>query len=348
MNIKSFPPTSYKLLFNRLPFFAVIGLVVTLGAAFLLSSHAATTTIAVEPELGSVALPATTVNDPTASLGSAVKFGVASANVGGTRLCPAYPAFPDLSCTGVPAGTQLITINGDLTTSSDGQIIDGKLITGDVGVLNANVTIKNSRILGRIANKASNGLSITDSDIGPDVCPTSSSFYNNLNGTNYTLSHSRVHNAGADIMGIGGMGTILIKESIVNQACIYPGDHLDAMQFYSPGDVGKITVQHTVIDSRPVNAVANGNAAIFWADNPGSGSRLNVTQSKLAGGNYTASLYDATATSGVVLSLIGNTFVKNSYTYGACASANSVAYNGTSGIIFMNNIYDDGSNVGSC
>lgn len=265
----------------------------------------------------------------------------------GARTCRPYPQMPDSSCTGVPAGVPLATINGDLTTSSDEQVIDGRLITGDLVVRNKNVKVQNTRIKGRVANIASSGLVIVDSDIGADGC--TKSVFNNLNGTNYTLLRSHVHNSGADLIGIGGAGTILVQDSIINQACFFAGDHLDAAQWYAPGDVGHVTFIHTVLDTRPVNvAGALGNAAIFWADNPGSGTTLTVTQSKFAGGNYTLALYDAMATSRIVLDINNSTFVKNSYMYGPCASSNSVNFDGTSGIKFTNNVFDDGTKLLTC
>lgn len=333
-----------------LPLVITIVGVAVLGAFVILQSHAATPTSSIEPENGTVAAPASQVSTVSASGGKSVKFGAVTSGGGtGVRTCPVYPAFPDASCSGVPSGSALTTISGDLATSSSGQIIDHKLITGDVAVLHSNVTITNSRILGRIANKASSGLTITDTDIGPDNCPTVSSFYNNLNGTGYTLLRSHVHNSGADIIGIGGTGTILIKDSIVNQACIYPGDHLDAAQFYAPGDVGNITIDHSFLDARPVNSPGSlGNAAIFWADSPGSGSRLTATHSKFAGGNFTLSLYDAKIGSGVIFDVNNNTIVKNSYNYGPCSSSNTTTFNGVEGLKFTGNVYEDGSAVPSC
>lgn len=344
--------TNWNKLNKYVPALAVVIVFGGLGTAFLLTSHATTPVASFQAEGGTVSAAASAVSDSTASGSQAVKFG-ASSGGGGTRTCPAYPAPPDASCTGVPAGTNLTTINGGYTTTSDGQVIDGKLINGDLGIANKNVTVKNSRIVGRISNSASKGgLVVMDSDIGLDSCQASAyenGDYNNFNGTNYTMIRSHVHNAGADLMGMGGTGTILIQDSIVNQACYYSGDHLDAIQFYSPGSDGKVTIQHSFFDSRAVNSGgANGNAAIFWADNPGSGSHLTVTQTWLAGGNYTASLYDANAGSGVILDLNNNTFVKNSYTYGACSGSNSVTFNGTEGIKFTNNKYDDGTSLSSC
>jgi hypothetical protein len=338
------------------PQFVAVVIIAALLGYVVAKSLAASPSVAFEPETGIVSAGAIVQTVSAASGTGVVKFA-ASPTPAATptptgsptdRTCPAYPAAPNDACTGVPTGTATTTVTGDLTTTTAGQIIDAKSIKGDLIVNHANVMVKNTRVYGRIVNNASSGLTITDSDIGPDAYPTSSSFYNNLNGSGYTLIRSRVHHAGADLIGIGGNGTILIRDSLINKACFYPGDHLDAAQFYAPGDVGMVTIEHSLLDSRPTNTTGYGNAAIFWADNPGPGSRLTVTQSFLAGGNYTASLYDAGAGSGVILDIHNSTFTKNSYQYGACASSNSVPYNGTAGLIFTGNKYDDGSAVSGC
>jgi len=51
--------------------------------------------------------------------------------------------FPDASTTGVPAGKSLAPINGNLTTSYDGQVIDARDVSGTIIVTNNNVTIRN-------------------------------------------------------------------------------------------------------------------------------------------------------------------------------------------------------------
>lgn len=344
----------HKLLKNRTPrtaIFAGLGIIAagSIWAVLSISANADTaTTVSFQAENGTKTGNVAQIADASAAGGSAVQFGSGTPQTG-ERTCPAYPLPPDASCTGVPAGTNLTTVSGNLTTSSNGQVINARLIAGDLLVTHGNVTVTNSRIKGRIINNASNGLTVTDSDIGADSCPSGPSPYNNFNGTNYTMLRSRVHNAGADLMGMGGTGTILIKDSIVNQACWYPEDHLDAIQFYAPGSVGIITLDHSVFDARPVNVASEkGNAAIIWADNPGSGSRLTVTKSFLAGGNYTTMLFDAGANSGVIIDINNTTYAKNAWTYGPCAMSNSVAFNGTSGIKFTNNRYDDATSFPNC
>lgn len=267
----------------------------------------------------------------------------------GTQSCPAFPAFPDENCTGVPAGVSLSSV-GSQSSTSNGQTITGLTINGNLTVNHSNVTVTNTRITGRVINNAS-GLVMRDVDIGPDSCPASSNGGNRLiANAGYTLIRAHLHNNGADLVHLGGGSNVLIQDSLINNACFYSSDHLDAIQFYDPGGVLNATIQHSYIDIRPTNGGGFGNAAIFWADFPGSGSRLNVYNNMLIGGNYTLYGLDAHASSGVVIDVSGNRFLRNQYNYGPCALSNSVPYNGTSGVIWNNNSFSDGGviAIGDC
>ena len=86
-------------------------------------------------------------------------------------------AFPDASTTGVPAGTQLTTVSGDFTSSSNGQIIDGLNVNGTIIINNAGVTVRNCHA-GLIVIDAPN-VTIEDCDVvghgvgnsGIVICP---------------------------------------------------------------------------------------------------------------------------------------------------------------------------------
>ena len=273
----------------------------------------------------------------------------------GERVCPAFPAFPNANCTGVPAGVSLTPISGSFfSTSKDGEVIDGKSFSGEVFVTHKNVVIKNSRIKGRITYQTSgangSGLIIKDSDIGPDACPaTTGGGFRLLNGNDFTLLRSHLHHNDDDHVFVSGGGKALIQDSIVDKGCFYPNDHLDAIQV--SGGLTNLTISHSIVDARPVNSTDKGNAAVFWANKPDSGSRLTVDHSLLSGGQVTLAPYDATANSGVIIDINNNRFIRNSYGVNYCSygtSVISVLFNGTSGIKWTNNAFDDGTPLPAC
>src|SRR5258708_13187 len=90
--------------------------VAVLGIAAIVYTFAAGTPIAFEAESGTLAGGAATTSITGASGTGGVKFAAATTPTptpSGARTCPAYPAMPDASCTGVPAGTSLTTLSGD-------------------------------------------------------------------------------------------------------------------------------------------------------------------------------------------------------------------------------------------
>lgn len=81
--------------------------------------------------------PATTTPPPTSSPAG--------------QACPAYPAFPDGACTGVPAGVTLTAYTGPCTITVAGTVIDAKLVScGRLSIQTTGVVIRKSRINGQV------------------------------------------------------------------------------------------------------------------------------------------------------------------------------------------------------
>src|SRR2546427_3410110 len=55
--------------------------------------------------------------------------------------------YPDATNTGVPAGTALTVVNGDVTISTAGMIYENKDVRGCITVNAANVIIRKSKVL---------------------------------------------------------------------------------------------------------------------------------------------------------------------------------------------------------
>lgn len=85
-----------------------------------------------------------------------------------SQSCPAYPAFPDAACTGVPTGVTLGAYTGPCTITTNNTTIDAKTINCALSIQATNVTIKNSRINGSVATPNGSlaySFSITDSEV---------------------------------------------------------------------------------------------------------------------------------------------------------------------------------------
>jgi hypothetical protein len=85
------------------------------------------------------------------------------------QVCPAYPAFPDANCTGVPAGVALAAYTGPCTVTTNGAVIDGKTVRcSPLSIRAKDVVIRNSRIDGSVSTPSgalNYSFSITDSEI---------------------------------------------------------------------------------------------------------------------------------------------------------------------------------------
>jgi hypothetical protein len=83
--------------------------------------------------------------------------------------CPPYPSFPDASCTGWQhTGVTLTAYTGPSTITTTGTVIDGKQINGELRINANNVTVRRSRINGRIFTEYSNrytGILLEDVEI---------------------------------------------------------------------------------------------------------------------------------------------------------------------------------------
>lgn len=232
-----------------------------------------------------------------------------------------------------PIGS-LTTVNSSFSTTADNQVVDGKRITGDLVVNNANVVVTNTRIMGVVRGSNLRNLTLRNVDLGLDSCPNATNGGTRLiNGGNYTVENSRLHHNGADLVNLAA-GNITYRNSWLGQTCYYNGDHLDAIQMYNPGQNVTLLVEKSFLDSRAANTNALGNGAVFIADNPGAGSRFTLKGNLFAGGNYTTSFYDSPN-----FEVRDNRYVKDAYRYGACSSTHVITFTG--------NTLTDGSPV-SC
>jgi len=216
--------------------------------------------------------------------------------------------YPTAATTGVPAGTTLTTVSS-VTLSTNGQVLENTLVTGDVIVRASNVIIRNSEIRGRVQNSGTQSFTIEDSTVGP------TSGCNSLEAVgygNYTARRVRIRNFGDGFRV--GESNIIIADSFV-QLCSNPGDHSDGVQGYNGGT--NVTVQHNTIDQRGATSV---NAPIFFADNSKSAT---IQNNLIMGGAISLRVHDDYTPDVGPWIVTGNRIVNNSWNVGPVSTDNT-------------------------
>jgi Fibronectin type III domain len=211
----------------------------------------------------------------------------------------ALPSYPDASCTGVPPGTQLTVVNGDMTITTPNTVIDGMDIRGSVIVDAPGVVIRRSKItssdfiaVGSFGGAyTGTGLVIEDSEISCNNWRRTA-----IGDTNFTARRVNIHGCenGFDLDG-----PALIEDSYIHD--LYNDDiaHTDGAQLT---DVAHdITFRHNRIYSN------DGTSAIISPDvHAGVARNILIEDNLLAGGAYT--LYCPQNGPGVNYRVIDNHF----------------------------------------
>lgn len=256
----------------------------------------------------------------------------------------AYPTcFPSESDTGVPAGTVLAPVSGDLTVSA-GQIVDGKNVSGVIRLTGPGVTVRNTQARG-LFGCGSCSATVVDSTFDAQTSSGSQSAVVVQAGADLTLTRVEITNAG-DLLRLDG-GDLTLTDSLLWRTYFRVGDHADAIQFYGPGAGGTVRVVHSSVDVRPYNSTDPGNAAVFLADEP-RGLVVEMTRSRWAGGNSSVRLHDALAGTGNVYDFHDNVIVAGSYSGSPGNCGNSVPFNGTAGYKWVGNSLSTGAVLASC
>lgn len=226
---------------------------------------------------------------------------------GGVPAAWAQAPWPTAANTGVPAGTSLTTVSS--ASLSTGQVLDSKLVTGDVTINGSNVVIKNSEIRGRVNNSGGGSFTIQDSLVGPT---SGCSNIEAVGYSNYTATRVRMRNV-SDGFRVSG-SNVLIQDSFV-LLCSNTGDHSDGVQGYGGGT--NVTIRHNTIDQRPAKDVTS---PIFMAD---SSESAIVQNNLLAGGGYTLRLHDDFTPDHGPWQATGNRIVSGSWNNGPVLTTNT-------------------------
>jgi len=246
---------------------------------------------------------------------------------------PGLCGFPDpaYNNVGVPPGTTLTPLTGDITYSTPGQTITGVQITGHVSITATNVTIKNSKIIGNgtVAHPDGAGNEIVD------VCACVVTFQDveitTAPGNGYEFSiHGPTGGAGGDVQtltrvwGHGnvdmtdwteGQMTIQDSYSIIGQPDgsggwepAIPGDHIE--NFYI-NEATIIANHNTIFDPAPQTSVIFGNTNNGIDPGTPCTNHLTITNNLLAGGgqNLTYCAH-STAVGTATATTTGNRFAR--------------------------------------
>lgn len=118
---------------------------VAIGTVLIFASRAAGPFASLDAGSGNTLTgAATSVTDASAFGGNAVRFGTPTPTPGGGFV------IRDGTNTGVPANTILTSCPGNRDITTAGTVIQNCTISGDIGILADNVTIRNSRISGMV------------------------------------------------------------------------------------------------------------------------------------------------------------------------------------------------------
>lgn len=194
---------------------------------------------------------------------------------------PEPPGRPDISNTGVPAGT-VLRPSGPLVVTEDGTVIDGLDVQGCVQVKADRVTIRRTRIrcdswYGVRVHDGFRGTQVEDVEIDGRGFTGSVG----VSGSSLTLRRADIHDVG-DGVRVGSNS--LYEQNFIHDLAIGGGSHNDGMQVAGPAT--NVTIRGNTI----VHVRRQTSAIIVKADR-GPISDVLIEGNRLNGGTYTLYVY---------------------------------------------------------
>jgi hypothetical protein len=222
------------------------------------------------------------------------------------------PGFPNAGCTGVPAGTNLTEVTGDLVVTTDGEVVSGKNVNGCIVVRAPGVTVQNSRaqcvaVEDRARDAANPRLTVQDVEID---CRNQGGS-NGIGDRNMNVYRANIHNCEN---GFDADSDMTITDSYIHDLFTLPDDtpnqpHMDGLQSALGSNM---VIDHNTIYGfdtgcrYPNNGSCNGTSALFMGISPsGPSTNTTISNNLLAGGAYTLYCPDSSAAS---FRIVGNRF----------------------------------------
>jgi hypothetical protein len=274
-------------------------------------------TTATSPALPPTVPPTTAAPQPTTAPPTTPPVTI-PANATKCMAKPSVCGYPDATNTGVPAGTALTVVNGGMTISTAGAVVEGRDIRGCVRVTAPNVTIRKSKISCNdnyaILQQLTTGtLTVEDSEVNCQNSSGTAIGYNNF-------AARRLNISGCE-NGFDVDNNALIADSWIR---VTAPDHSDGIQLNAGSH---ITIQHNTI----TNAI--GTSAII--SHPDGNSDVLIQNNLLAGGAYTLYCPEDRSTN---FRVIGNRFSRSLFStvgvFGPWEDCDKVAVN-------SGNVFDD-------
>lgn len=249
-------------------------------------------------------------------------------------------ARPDRDNTGVPRGTVLRRVNGDITVRTPGTVLSGLDVHGFVNIKANNVTIKNSVVRGGVATGNTGlisatwghtGLVVTDSTIYPEH---PSVWQDGVKGGGFTLRRVNIWGT-VDNVKVHG-SNVRVENSYLHGSVKYASDpnqkggpsHNDAVQILGGNNI-------TITGNTLVGA---DNAAIQVTQNFAPITNSVISKNYANNGGCTFNVW-ITPTAGVPgLSMLNNRFGRVSRVTNCPIIANSQG-----ALVASGNVWDDTS-----
>lgn len=303
------------------------------GMLLIIRSKAAAPIVDVEAESGSIAGNARLTSDVSASGGEAVVLGGSVTPPSG-QSCVGRP---DASCTGVPAGTSLSIVNGDVNITVDGTVIDGKDVRGFIIINADNVTVKNTLVRGRApsGNGAMINIQSGSNILLEDITIAPATSYVQLDGVwgdNFIARRLDI-SGNVDGMKVGSNSTI--EQSYIHDLVEFASDpnqgggssHNDGIQILSGSNI--------TISGSNISLTSDMNAGIQITQDYGYVTATTINGNWFDGGGCTVNIAHKVKSSLSGVTLTNNRFGRNSYWN--CPILLSTQSN----VAMSNNVWDD-------